>query len=300
MAAGLIAVAAGIVVFRSRDDSSSLTVPRLKNALQVSSALGVEHYPTWSPDGVRIAYEASTSGTFAPDFDIWVAQLGSGEPVNLTEDRPGNDRLPSWSPDGRQIAFFSNRDGPYGVYTVAAIGGNARNVLSLPGIGRGNWSAPQWSRDGTTLLLSVREAKENLVIALSLQSLETTRIVLPQHEGNACWDLSVSPDGGRFAYIEGAPGSTEITRLWTIPVSGGEAVPLTEGRTNVWSPTWSRDGRRLFYVSNRGGSMDLWQQTLSEDGRPSGSRSPSLRGWASAPRSFLPTAENWRTPRDDG
>jgi Tol biopolymer transport system component/predicted Ser/Thr protein kinase len=268
VAAALIGIAAAVVVFRSRDDSSSLAVPRLQNAVQVTSALGVEDHPTWSPDGVRLAYEVRTHAYL--DHEIWVAQIESGEPMKLTKDHPGSSRLPSWSPDGRQIAFFSDRDGAWGVYTVAAIGGNPRNVLSLPGIGVGNWSAPQWSRDGTKLLLSVRQAGENVVIALSLQSLETTRIVLPEHEGNVGWDLSVSPDGGRFAYVEGGSGSTEITRLWTIPVSGGEAVPLTEGLTNVWSPTWSRDGRKLFYVSNRGGSMDLWQQALSEDGTPVG------------------------------
>src|SRR3990172_3791848 len=268
IAAALIGIAAAVVLFRSRDDSSSLAVPRLMGAVQVTSALGVEDHPTWSPDGVRLAYEVRTHAYL--DYEIWVAQIESGEPMKLTEDHPGSSRLPSWSPDGRQIAFFSDRDGAWGVYTVAAIGGNPRNVLSLPGIGVYNWSAPQWSRDGTTLLLSVRQGGENVVIALSLQSLETARIVLPRHEGNVFWDLSVSPDGGRFAYSEGNSGNPDVTRLWTIPASGGEALPLTDGLTNVWSPTWSTEGSKLFYVSNRGGSMDLWQQALAEDGTPIG------------------------------
>jgi Tol biopolymer transport system component len=36
--------------------------------------------------------------------------------------------------------------------------------------------------------------------------------------------------------------------------------------TAVWSPSWSNDGRRIYYASNRGGSMDLWQQTVAGDG----------------------------------
>ena len=40
--------------------------------------------------------------------------------------------------------------------------------------------------------------------------------------------------------------------------------------TSVWSPSWSNDGRQVYYVSNRGGSMDLWQQAVAEDGTPMG------------------------------
>lgn len=161
-------------------------------------------------------------------------------------------------------------------YRIAAV--NGASTLSPPlaatregrfhcrGIDAIVRSAPQWSSDGSTLFVSVRRGSENLVIALSLASSTSTEVVLPAHEGLVCWDLSVRPGGARFAYVEGGPGGPDTTRLWTIPASGGDAVPLTDGRSNVWSPTWSNDGRRVFYVSNRIGSMDLWQQTVGDDG----------------------------------
>ena len=217
-----------------------LTVPRLQNAVQVTSALDVESYPTWSPDGVRLAYQASETGYYdVGNHDIWVAQLGIGEPINLTKGGPANDRMPSWSPDGREIAFLSDREGLGPFTPCPPLAGTRETFFPCPGSRIDNWSAPRWSRDGTTLLVSVRQAGENVVIVLSLKSLESTRVTLPEHEGNVCWDLSVRPDGRRFAYVEGTGGATEVTRLWTIPASGGEAVPLTDGRTNVWSPTWS-------------------------------------------------------------
>jgi Tol biopolymer transport system component len=196
--------------------------------------------------------------------------------------------MPSWSPDGREIAFLSDREGVWGLFTVPAIGGNPRNVLSLPGISIDNWSAPRWSRDGTTLLVSVRQGGENVVIVLSLKSLESTRVTLPEHEGNVCWDLSVRQDGRRFAYVEGTGGATEVTRLWTIPASGGEAVPLTDGRTSVWSPTWSTDRRKVYYVSNRGGSMDLWQQAVADDGSPVGEPFAVTQGLGIRSAAFSP------------
>ena len=307
--AALVAITAAVWLLRNRESQSVPAVPRLKNAVQVTSALAVESYPSWSPDGMRLAYQSGEAGyNYVGNHDIWVAQPGSGEPVNLTKDQPANDRMPSWSPDGREIAFFSDRDGSWGVYTVAAIGGQPRNVLSLPGIEYNNWNAPQWAKDGTKLFVSVRQAGENVVIVLSLRTLETTRVVLPRHEGNFIFDLSVALDGRRFAYVEGGGGRTEVTRLWTMPAAGGEPVSLTDGRTNAWSPTWSRDGRQVFYVSNRGGSMDLWQQAVADDGRPVGEPLAVTQGLGIRSAAFSPdgrrlayargaaVANVWRVP----
>lgn len=263
-----VALTIGVAAwFLKSQQHQPAVIPRLGNAVQVTSSLDVESYPTWSPDGQRLAYQASEQGWYyIGNHDIWVAQIGSGEPVNLTKGEPANDRRPSWSPDGREIAFFSDRDGEWGIYIVPAIGGMARRVLTLPGVDSLSWSAPQWSSDGTRLLVSVNQNAENVAIGVSLRTLETSRTKLPRHEGNVCWDMSVSPDGHRFAYVEGGSGATDVTRLWTISASGEAGVPLTDGRTSVWSPTWSRDGRNVFYVSNRGGSMDLWQQAVAPDG----------------------------------
>jgi Tol biopolymer transport system component len=271
LAAAVLAIAAAGWMVGRWNTAMPPAVPRLLNALQLTTTLAVESYPSWSPDGSRVAYMVGDSYYHTENHDIWVAQVGSGEPVNLTR-HPANDRMPSWSPDGTDIAFFSDRDGSWSVYTMPAIGGTPRSVLPLPGLGvqPRSWSAPQWSRDGKQLFVSVPVSDQNGLLVLSLESLQTTRIELPRHGGNFCWDLSVSPDAQRFAYVEGLGGAAEVTRLWTVAATGGDPVPLTDGRTNVWSPRWSQDGRAIYYVSNRGGSMDLWQQTVAADGTPVG------------------------------
>ncbi|HZL92857.1 MAG TPA: protein kinase, partial [Vicinamibacterales bacterium] len=277
---GVLIVAAGAASIwpsGNRGGAGSEAVPRSLNAIQLTSALTIENYPTWSPDGQRLAYEVADN-SFGDRTDIWVAQLGSGEPVNLTQGSLANDRRPSWSSDGRDIAFFSNREGEWGVYSVAAIGGSTRRLLPLPGFDGTSWSAPQWSTDGATLFVMTREDNRNVVIVLSLESLQTTRVMLPEHSSPRTWDLSVRADGRRFAYVEAGGGNPELSRLWTVAASGGNPVPLTDGRTKAWSPTWSADGRKVFYVSNRGGGMDLWQQAVGTDGTAVGEPLPVTQG----------------------
>jgi len=66
----------------------------------------VEDFPTWSPEGGRLAYESDQSG----NSDIWVMEIKQGQSVNLTENHKGSDRCPSWSPDGKG---FPITDGNY-------------------------------------------------------------------------------------------------------------------------------------------------------------------------------------------
>lgn len=45
---------------------------------------------------------------------------------------------------------------------------------------------------------------------------------------------------------------------------------MTDGTTNDWSPTWSPNARAVYFLSNRGGSTDLWQRRIGDSGEPEG------------------------------
>ena len=159
---------------------------------------------------------------------------------------------------------------------MSALGGRPRRVLSAPFAARDIYprgSAPQWSSNGEELACPLRDAgRWCSAEILNLNNLETRRVSLPAREGHECTDLSWSPDGRYFAYVTGTGGfNADINQIWVLPASGGDPIPVTDGWTNDWSPTWSIDQRKLFFVSNRGGSVDLWQQRTDEDG-PSGER----------------------------
>jgi TolB protein len=69
-----------------------------------------------------------------------------------------------------------------------------------------------------------------------------------------------------------------VNRLWVLRVADGQEVAVTDGTTGEWSPAWSADERTLYFLSNRGGSVDLWQQRMTAEGEPDGDARPLTVG----------------------
>ena len=94
------------------------------NPLQVSSDIGVEDHPRWSPDGGSLVYEADSSG----NWDIWTVSTRGGAPTQLTDDLP-QDYQPAFSPNGKMVLYASTR-GDNGFLFAVSIDGRAKHKLS--------------------------------------------------------------------------------------------------------------------------------------------------------------------------
>jgi acylaminoacyl-peptidase len=80
-------------------------------------------------------------------------------------------------------------------------------------------------------------------------------------------DPQISPDGARIVYVRNFADVMKDRRrsnLWIISADGGDHRPLTTGKNNDHSPRWSTDGKRLVYVSNAGGSPQLWCRWMDD------------------------------------
>jgi Tol biopolymer transport system component len=95
---------------------------------------------SWSPDGKRIAFDASVGG----NSDIYSIDPAGGQPVRLTSD-PVIDVLPWWSRDGRWIYYTSFRSGTLQIWRMPAGGGVATQITH-----NGGFEA-QESQDGQYL-----------------------------------------------------------------------------------------------------------------------------------------------------
>lgn len=89
-------------------------------------------FPTWSPDGERLAFVSGRDG----NDEIYVMNIDGTEAINLSQD-PGLDYAPVWSPDGIYIAFMSSR----GIFTMHADG---TNLTELTGDYFSTITRPSW------------------------------------------------------------------------------------------------------------------------------------------------------------
>jgi dipeptidyl aminopeptidase/acylaminoacyl peptidase len=80
-------------------------------------------------------------------------------------------------------------------------------------------------------------------------------------------EFVLSPDGTRVVYGRTDYNVAEnrgVTTLWVQPTDGGEPVRITGYDENAGGPVWSSDGASIRYLSDRGGSSQIW--SIAPDG----------------------------------
>lgn len=217
---------------------------------QVAAALGVYEF-TWSPDGKSIAYVSSAAGR----SEIWVVSSAGGSPQRLT-DSPVLKRQPRWSPDGAWIAYVAVRGEDNGdIHAVSADGETNIALTESPG----NETNPAWSPDSLHVAFTERAGARNRILRVNIHTRAVRRLA-----EEAATDLQWSPDGQLIAFVSDPRQPNDNRRenedIFVAPSEGGAPRLLTAGtpRFRDASPSWSRDGRRLAYVSDESGYSNVY------------------------------------------
>jgi len=232
---------------------------------QLTDQPGAELFPSLSPDGKSLAYAAQTAG----NWDIYFQRVGGKTVINLTRDCPADDTQPAFSPDGEQIAFRSDRDGG-GIFVMGATGESVRRLTDFG-------YNPAWSPDGKEIAFGVANGSdprswvggrhglwrvnvatgEKRQIAAEGAAQPDWRQVAPRGAVQPSW----SPHGYRIAFWTQKEGQRDIA---TITADGREPAAVTKDAAVDWNPIWSPDGRYLYFLSDRSGSMNVWRIPVEE------------------------------------
>ena len=216
---------------------------------------GIEYFPSLAPDGKSFVYAGEENG----QLDIFWKRVGEKPRTKLTPDSSSDDTQPAFSPDGNYIAFRSERS-PRGIYILDMASGNTRH-LSDTGF------HPSWSPDGKEIVVSsfgrdqptVRAAPGSVLSVISVAT-GLKRELAKVEASFPAW----SPNGHRIAYwyYTGAYSRRDIA---TIPAGGGEPVIVAKDfAVSNWNPVWSPDGRYLYFVSSKTGSIGFWRVRIDE------------------------------------
>ncbi len=236
---------------------------------------GQERSPAISADGSAIVY-SRRQGQY---WKIFIRRQ-TGKEIDLTPDSPSDNTQPAISPDGRRVAFRSSRDGG-GIFVVAASGGVPERISDFG-------FNPAWSPDGTATACAseqVLRPDQRLGVQSSLWLIDVASHRPRQIYAGDAVQPAWSPSGKRIAFWRAFSNGQMLSRdVWTIASDGSDAKPVTSDEPIDWAPQWSPDGRYLYFLSDRGGAMNLWRVAIDEssgrvESAPEPETTPSSEMW---------------------
>ncbi len=196
-------------------------------------------------------------------YGIYLMEADGSGRIRLSSEEERNDNMPSWSPERCRIAFRSHSpDGDDDIFVMNADGTLLGRLTTDPA----DDLFPEWSPDGKQIaFISYRDGYRNLFV-MEADGSQQRQLTFNQKEFTQ-W-LAWSPDGEYIAYTynpEGGEigGSIHVIR----PDGSGERqVTPQEGSRHDSEPTWSPDGEKLYFLSNRSAHVEIWEINLDGTG----------------------------------
>jgi dipeptidyl aminopeptidase/acylaminoacyl peptidase len=220
--------------------------------------------PQISPDGNWVSYTLTVADSAKDqrNSDIWMISWDGTQDIQLTSS-PESESKARWSPDGKFISFLSSRQGSKGsqVWLMDRRGGEGKRLTEI----KSGITDYAWKPDGKKLLLTITD---------------------PEPEDTSKTKISKPYVIDRYQYkedIEGYRYKKLYTHLYLFDIDTKKIDTLTRSHYNEGSASWSPDGSRIVFVSNRTEDPDKNQNSdiYVMDAKP-GAPMSQLTSWTGA------------------
>lgn len=197
--------------------------------------------------------------------DLAYREIASGKTYRLTDlashpERQESAYDSSWSPDSKQIAYcWENDQEKY--YDLRVMGLDSKEPRTLLRTGYyDTWIAPcGWTPDGKHILVRLGEKKIKIgFLSVADGSLQIIKEIDILERRNRPGLIQLSPDGQYIAYDFQKNTDSPSHDIFVLSSDGAINVPLASHPAHDYFLGWAPDGKRIFFASNRTGSMDLW------------------------------------------
>ncbi|MEE4316097.1 MAG: PDZ domain-containing protein [Erythrobacter sp.] len=186
-----------------------------------------------SPSGARVAVTARG--------EVFTVPTDKGATRNISQSAATRDYTAIWSDDGTRLAYVTD-DGAGQVLKIEDQSG-IEPVRTIP-LGEDFHELIAWGNAG-----------KHLVVATSKLTLEAIEVATgsrwqiaqsPRRNGN--FDAAISPKGRWVAYTTRGVNANAALSLYDL--DSKRNFPVTEGFADIGSPTFSKDGKLLFFAAS--------------------------------------------------
>ena len=256
----LLASAAGIAIVAAISSGDWMRGERADAQPPLAPAEGpVMRQVTTPAMGLFKAGSPSFDGRFYVNTDEYqdlaLFDLATGAVRRITSHGDSDDiaQLAVLSADARSIAYQWETERGMELRAIDADGANLRVLVPA---GRGVRPI-EWSRDATYILCLLAPLSDVAQLVLvrasdgAVQPIAQFRGALPQR-------ISLSPENAFVVYDAPAADASRRHDIFILSTTGGPASALMKHPADDVSPLWTPDGRHVFFVSDRSGTIDGW------------------------------------------
>jgi tricorn protease len=229
-----------------------------------------EFFAAPAPDGNGFAFTARgiangqwwrKGRSHIDESEIW---LKTGETYERLAERGAKQLWAMWSADGSRVFYVSDRSGAENIWMKPRGAGQARQLTNFTD-GRVLWA--NISTDGKQIVFERNfriwtmntDGGRASEVAITLRGAPASVLTERINLSTQIRELALSPDGRKVAVVARGEVFAASSK------DGGEAVRVTNTVAPETFATWTPDSRKLIYVSERNGRLQIFQYDFATE-----------------------------------